>query len=341
MNNEWQAFLEKNGARCENGLISDFGHPAEELVAARDATVIAPLAHLALFECAGEDAKSFLHNQLTSDVNHLETASAQHSAWCSAKGRMLASFVLYRRENAYRALLYADLLAETLKRLQIYVLRSKVKLLPLSGDHVLIGLSGAKAVAALEAVGLTPPANPLETTEFSGGTLIRLDARRFILTVESAQAAACWQALCSSPASPVPVGTAAWQWLDIQAGTPWISAATREEFVPQMVNFDKIGGVSFRKGCYPGQEVVARAHHLGRVKRHLYRLHVDGPITAGQSLTAPGNAELAGGKIVNAAPSPAGGYDALAVIKEDFVDNGTALVELPGVRILSLVSLGD
>ena len=113
MNNEWQAFLEKNGARCENGLISDFGHPAEELAAARDATVIAPLAHLALFECAGEDAKSFLHNQLTSDVNHLEAASAQHAAWCSAKGRMLASFVLYRQATAYRALLSADLLAET------------------------------------------------------------------------------------------------------------------------------------------------------------------------------------------------------------------------------------
>lgn len=328
MNPDWQAFLEQHGAY------------AEERCAAPDATLIAPLSHLALFECTGEDAKSFLHNQFTSDVNHLESATAQYSGWCSPKGRMLASFLLYRQENGYRALLSADLLAETLKRLQIYVLRSKVKLTPLANEYALIGLAGPQAVAALAACGLTPPDKPLQTTEFSGGTLIRLDDRRFILALEAAQAVACWQALCATPARPVPVSAPFWQWLDIQAGIPWISAATREEFVPQMVNFDGIGGVSFRKGCYPGQEVVARTHHLGRVKRHLYRLTVDGPIAAGGQLTASDDAALSAGMIVNAAPAPAGGYAALAVIKEDFFENSEMRLTLTDARIVSLAPLG-
>ena len=127
MNSSWQEFLGASGARFENGTLADFGQPDAELLAARDTTVIAPLAHLALLEFSGDDAKSFLHNQVTSDVNHLEADAAQYSAWCSAKGRMLASFLLYRHAGAYRALLSADLREDVHKGLQKYVLRAKVK----------------------------------------------------------------------------------------------------------------------------------------------------------------------------------------------------------------------
>ena len=146
MNSNWQEFLSAFGARIEqnehagHALVSDFGDfPAEQL-AAREATVIAPLVHLGLLECAGEDAKSFLQNQLTSNINHLEADAAQLSAWCTAKGRMLASFYVFRNGADYRTLLSADRLAEIQKRLQIYVLRSKVKIADLSNAYEMIGV---------------------------------------------------------------------------------------------------------------------------------------------------------------------------------------------------------
>ena len=142
MNARWLEFLNSSGACLAGGLIADFGDPVSEVIAARDATVLCPLTHLGLIECSGEDARDFLHNQLTTDINHLAPDAAQHTAWCTAKGRMFASFLLYREASAYRALLSADLVAAVHKRLQMYVLRSKVKIADLSESHCAIGLSG-------------------------------------------------------------------------------------------------------------------------------------------------------------------------------------------------------
>ena len=318
MNSIWQEFLGASGARIENGLVADFGEPAAELAAARDATIVAPLTHLGLLEWAGEDAKSFLHNQLTSDINHLPAASAQHSAWCTAKGRMQASFVLYRRGPDYRALLSSDLLLATQKRLQMFVLRSKVKIADLSAAHEVIGLSGPQAEAVLLGAALPVPATVMDSAEFADGAIVRLEQARFLLIVASEAAADCWTKLV---AKARPVGTPAWLWLDVQAGIPLTVAATKEAFIPQMVNFDKIGGVSFHKGCYPGQEIVARTQYLGKVKRHLYRIHAAHPVVAGASIFAPDSPEHPCGMVANAAPSPAGGYDALVVMQESFVES--------------------
>ena len=103
---------------------------------------------------------------------------------------------------------------------------------------------------------------------------------------------------------------------------PLITEATKEAFIPQMANFDQLGGVSFNKGCYPGQEIVARTKYLGKVKRHLYRAHADVPMKAGDWLCSMDSPETACGMIANAAPSPDGGFDALAVIQESFVESG-------------------
>ena len=319
MNSSWQVFLGASGAHIDNSLVADFGKLDQELLAARDATIVSPLAHLGLIECTGDDAKSFLHNQLTSDVNHLAEGSAQHSSWCTAKGRMLASFIFYRNGTDYRALLSADLLAATQKRLQIYVLRSKVKLTDLSTSHEFIGLSGPQAETALAKASLPNPAKPMDAQAFANGTVIRLDENRLIIIVAAAAAAELWQALATTAR---PVGTSAWHWLDIRAGIPLITEATKEAFVPQMANFDKIGGVSFHKGCYPGQEVVARTHYLGKVKRHLYRFHSAVAMQAGDVLCSAASPEAACGTIANAAPSPEGGYDALGVVQESFVEAG-------------------
>ncbi|MFT3850442.1 MAG: folate-binding protein YgfZ [Propionivibrio sp.] len=323
MNANWHEFLGANGARIDNGLVADFGDLPAELASARDATVVAPLVHLALLECSGEDAKSFLHNQLTSDVNHLAPDTAQHAAWCTAKGRMQASFLHYRTGGTYRLLLSADLLAATQKRLQMFVLRSKVKIADLTGDNEFIGLSGPNAEAALTGAGLPVPGTLLASATFGDGTIIRLDASRFVLVCSSTSAPELWRRLLTLAK---PAGTPVWRWLDVNAGIPLITEATKEAFVPQMADFDKIGGVSFHKGCYPGQEIVARTQYLGKVKRHLYRIHSDAPVAAGISIYAPDSPEHPCGMIANAAPSPDGGYDALAVIQENFV-------ELPGLSL--------
>ena len=341
MNANWQEFLGSTGARIENGLVNNFGDLSAELASSRDATIVAPLVHLALIDCTGEDAKSFLHNQLTSDVSHLAPDSAQHSAWCTAKGRMQASFILHRAGQSYRALLSSDLLTATLKRLQMFVLRSKVKLADLTDTHEIIGIAGPKAEANLLAAGLPAPGQALACESFADGTVIRLDAVRFVLIASSAAAPELWRRLS---AVAKPVGTPVWQWLDIQAGIPLITEATKEAFVPQMANFDKIGGVSFHKGCYPGQEIVARTQYLGKIKRHLYRIHADLPVAAGTSIFSPESPEHPCGMVANAAPSPDGGYDALAVIQESFVElPGLSLGESggPGFSVLAIVEYAE
>lgn len=327
MNSIWQEFLSATGARIDGGMVADFGDLAAELASARDATIISPLAHLGLLECAGDDTRTFLHNQLTSDINHMASGAAQHSAWCSAKGRMQASFLLYRHGASYRALLSSDLLAGIQERLQMFVLRSKVKIADLSGTHESIGLSGAQSEVTLQNAGLPAPIRLMESGDFAHGTVIRLESSRFIIVATSEASPELWTKLAVGAR---PVGTSVWDWLDIQAGAPRIVEATKEAFVPQMVNFDKIGGISFHKGCYPGQEIIARTQYLGKVKRHLYRIHTANPIDAGASIFAPENPDHPCGMVANVAPSPAGGYDALAVIQENFVGATDLALGMPG-----------
>lgn len=326
-NSPWQEFLDASGACTNDGIVTDFGDPAAERLATRDGTIIAPLAHLGLIECNGPEAKNFLHNQVTSDINHLSADAAQHSAWCSAKGRMLASFLLFRNGDDYQLQMAADLVPTIEKRLRMFVLRSKVKVVDLSANFRFFGLSGPQAEAVLLSAGLPAPAKALDTLGFAGGKVIRLDATRFEIVVATDGAVDCWKTLA---AGARPVGTPAWHWLDVQSGIPLITKATSEEFVPQMANFDQLGGVSFHKGCYPGQEVVARTQYLGKVKRHLYRVASAAPMAAGQSIFSPENPEHSCGMVSNAAPSPDGGYAGLAVIQENFVTAGDLELGAPG-----------
>lgn len=323
MNPNWRSFLESaeavfSGESTETHVeIHSFGDAAGELQAAARQTVVVPLTHLALIEAVGEEAKSFLHNQFTSDVNHLQNGQAQHAGWCSARGRMQASFVLWHEGGSYRLALAADLLEATLKRLQMFILRTKVKLAA-QNDHVLLGLSGVQAGEALADAGLPAPAAPMDVIAGNGCTVLRLDAERCIIAAPIAAAPGLWQKLTVKAR---PAGTPAWRWLDVRAAFPLVTLATKEEFVPQMADFEKIGGVSFHKGCYPGQEVVSRTQYLGKVKRHLYRLSGNTPLQAGDELFSPDNLDQASGKVMSAAPAPDGGFAALAVIQSNFAAN--------------------
>lgn len=320
MNPTWRSSLEAAGAVFDSATpdVVDFGDSAVELKAAQTATVLVPLIHLGLIECSGEDAKSFLHNQLTSDINHLGAEQAQHSAWCTAKGRMLASFVVWNEGDTYRLSMAAELVEPVLKRLQMFVLRAKVKLANLSASHVLLGLAGSQAGSALADACLPMPETPLSSIAAGENRVIRLDADRFLVIATIDSGAGLWKQLS---AIARPAGVPVWRWLDVRAALPLVTGATREEFVPQMADFEKIGGVSFHKGCYPGQEVVARTQYLGKVKRHLYRLISTTPLNAGDDLHSPANPDQACGKVVTAAPSPTGGFEALAVVQSNFAED--------------------
>jgi len=332
MNLTWKDFLLTTGARWANGVAADFGDPAGELAAAgTTTTIIAPLAHLGLLAVHGSDAPAFLHNQLTSDVKHLPPNAAQHSAWCSAKGRMLASFLTFRTADSFLLQLAADLAPAIAQRLQMFVLRSQVVVADRSADYVLLGLAGAQCRAALAASGLPTPEAALSTLASAAGLVICLAPERYEVVVDLAAAPALWSQLA---AHARPVGTPVWQWLDIRAGVPLITRRTSEEFVPQMADFERLGGVSFHKGCYPGQEVVARTQYLGKVKRHLYRVHAATAIDIGQAIFARDAPDRPCGTIANAAPAPTGGYEALAVIQENCALSGAlALAAADGPRV--------
>ncbi|SBT04067.1 Folate-binding protein YgfZ [Candidatus Accumulibacter aalborgensis] len=338
MNSIWQEFLGASGARIDHGLVMDFGDAAAELAAARDATIVSPLTHLGLIDVAGPDGKDFLHHQLTSDVNHLAADAAQHSAWCSAKGRMLASFLIFRSGPDYHLQLAADLLPAMHRRLQMFILRSKVTVADQSGCRELVGLSGPQAEMALQTASLPIPAGLLSTAAFAEGVVIRLDNSRFEIAIDSDAATRLWPDLQSHAR---PAGTAVWQWLDIQAGIPLITAQTKEEFVPQMADFERLGAVSFHKGCYPGQEIIARTQYLGKVKRHLYRAHSASPMAAGNAIFSPANPDHPCGMVANAAPAPTGGYDALVVVQENFVAAGDLELASPGGPRIDLRSLSS
>ncbi|MGC1519092.1 MAG: folate-binding protein, partial [Azonexus sp.] len=149
-------------------------------------------------------------------------------------------------------------------------------------------------------------------------SVLGLEANRYVVAVKQEAIVDLWSKLALKAH---PAGLPAWRWLDVQAGFPLVSAATKEEFVPQMADFEKLGGISFHKGCYPGQEIVARTQYLGKVKRHLYRVRSDQSLEAGTDLHSPDNPDQACGMIVSGAPSPAGGYEALAVVQSNFAGN--------------------
>ena len=320
MNPNWHSFLESADAVIDTASseILHFGDASGELKAAQKQTILVPLTHLGLLSASGEDAKTFLHSQFTSDINHLAADQAQHSAWCTAKGRMQASFLIWHAGNEFRLALAADLQEAAQKRLQMFVLRAKVKLASLNDTHVLLGLAGPQAAEVLSDAGLPCPAAAMTSANQNDSEIVMLDADRYLVSVPLAMAAGLWQKLSVKAR---PAGLPAWRWLDVQSGFPLVTLATKEEFVPQMADFEKLGGVSFQKGCYPGQEIVARTQYLGKVKRHLYRISSEHALHAGDDLHSPDNPDQACGMVISSAPSPAGGFEALAVVQSNFADN--------------------
>lgn len=339
------ARLDVAGARRPEAgrAVSDFGDARAEAAAVADAagTVVAPLTHLAVLDASGADVASFLHNQMTNDINHLAPEQWLRAAWCSAKGRMYTTFTIWRGADAgtYRLRFSADQMAFIKKRLAMFVLRAKVTLTDRSDDTAVFGLAGARAAELVADLGLAVP-EVGKTTAGAVGEALRIDAARFELAVPADQAAATWDRLA---AAARPVGAQAWHLLDVRAGVPHLSAATQEAFVPQMANFERIGGVSFHKGCYPGQEIVARTQYLGKVKRHMYQTAAATDLAPGAELFSSALPDQSCGQVVMSAPSPEGGFEVLAVIQENALgapvhSGGEAPVELVSPRLPAYMS---
>ena len=276
---------------------------------------MADLSHFALVRAAGPDAEGFLQGQLSNDIRQVSATRSQLSAYCNPKGRMLAVFLIARRNEDYCLQLPGSLAEGTLKRLRMFILRAKVTLEPVDPGLVLAGLSGPGAEKLVrEALGAVPQ-NPYDCLTIDPVTVIRLPGPhpRFELMAPVERMPALWQQFVSGHARPV--GAGPWTWLDIQAAIPIVLPGTVEEFVPQMANLDAVNGVSFTKGCYPGQEIVARMHYLGRLKQRMVLAHVDidSPPTPGTPLYSPDLPGQSAGSVVAAEPSPTGGCDLLAV----------------------------
>ena len=286
----------------------------------------------------GADAVAYLHGQLSSDVESLRAGEGQYWSYNSPQGRMLANGALWRvpsgtPDDGFVMLLAADLVDAISKRLATFVLRSKVVIEDASERHALIGLGGAGcADAARDAFGVAPaPSTCVALGE--SATAFALPDRRIVIVASTAKAPIV-QAALARHASVVDAD--GWRLLGIAAGVPWVGAATSELFVPQAVNWDLLGGVSFRKGCYPGQEIVARLQYLGRVKERLFAFRTDALDAApGTRLYSPAfGSDQACATVVNAAADPAGGIALLAVVQLAAVAAGDlALGNAGGPRV--------
>ena len=286
---------------------------------------ISHLSDPGVIRVSGEDARHFLHNQLTNDIDNLGADDARLAGYCSPKGRLLASLLSWPADDAILLMLPKSLLSGFQKRLQMFVLRSKVKLEDISDSLAVVGVG----VVSANDDGLLPE-SPFRSKSFTGGRLIRVtDAgglRRALWIGPADQREAL---LAKLPAGLLQQPEAHWRWLDIQAGIPQILEATREQFVPQMVNFELIGGVNFRKGCYPGQEIVARSQYLGKLKRRTLLASVDvtdlAAAAPGTEVFSEADPDQPCGMIVNAERSPEGRVDCLVEIKMDAIDSAVHL----------------
>lgn len=271
-------------------------------------TRIAKLEHYGLLHAAGADARAFLHAQLTNDLEHLAPGQARYAGWCSAKGRLLATFLVVPHADGFLLQLSRDLVPVVLKRLSMFILRSKVKLTDASGQWTQYGVWAPDAV------------EPLAVSERDGAISVGIDAgRRLVLAAEG-------HFSTDAPAED-------WMLAEIRAGRPLIEQPTQDQFVPQMVNLELAGGVDFRKGCYPGQEVVARAQYRGAVKRRMVRLR-GAALKAGQELYSDDAPSQPSGMVVNAA-----GDESLAVLQISALESKSPIRPQPQGAALEVLSL--
>ncbi len=274
---------------------------------------VAQLSHLGVIQVEGDDAAKFIHGQLSQDFSLLDLHSARLAAFCSPKGRMLASFIGFKRPSGEILLVCSkDLLPATLKRLSMFVLRAKARLSDASDAFTLYGLAGS-AIKNIATNGQSTWAK----ADFDACTSVNLYPADGV-------ARQLWVAPSDQSG---PTGAAMplerWQWGEVRSAVATLSAPVVEAFVPQMLNYESVGGVNFKKGCYPGQEVVARSQFRGTLKRRAFLVHADAAMGTGMEIYAATDSEQPVATVVQAAPAPGGGFDAIISAQLSAVESGS------------------
>jgi tRNA-modifying protein YgfZ len=276
--------------------------------------VLCDLSHLGLLEISGADAVTFLQGQVTNDVKLLAGTNAHYTAYCNPKGRMLALFLAFAHYDHLHLQLNRELLEPVMKRLKMYVMRSKVEIKDVSDSISKFGLNGPQAASMLESVFSSIPSEDYELVTLDNGAILKLPSTngnaRFEIFSDASNAPLIWEVLknnCQVVEKPY------WELLEIQAGIPDVTLATQEQFVPQMLNLDILNGINFKKGCYTGQEIVARTHYLGSVKRRTYLAETAKEAAPGGKVTDAALSEV--GQIVRVAPNLNGSFDMLVELR--------------------------
>ncbi len=295
---------------------ADFAH-------LRAGPVLSRLDDLGVLQLEGPDSESFLQSQCTADIAAMSLTSWQLAGYCTAKGRLLAIFEAWRWHAGLRLLLPSELAESSLARLSKFVLRAKVRLSDVSASWAILGICGPGSAEALMHAGVPVPDQPWQCHEIEDdGRIARVpagpgSAERMLLFVP-AERLDIWLRRLPLVAQ---VGKGIWWWTQVDAAIPAVFEATRELFVPQAVNLEVLGAVSFRKGCYPGQEVVARSQYKGKLRRRLALAHA--PQMGAVSDIFHSNETDPVGRVVLAAEAPDGGWDLLFECPTDLTEYGS------------------
>lgn len=319
MGDEWAGILESAGVNGGGGVRDA---DAKVVIDRTDCAQLSDLTVLSVLDVCGEDAKTFLQGQLINDILKVSATRAQITGYCTPKGRLLALPIIVGIDNGFRLVLPQDIKDAFVKRLSMFIMRAKVTI----AERVDCACSGVIASEDGDLVSLGSllgalPAAAMDVASSAQGQVIRwhdmpgsVPRARYLLIGTKESQVSVWSAGRELPMA----NDALWRLGDIRAGLPSITSGVLEAFVPQMLNLQLIAGLSFTKGCYPGQEIVARMQYLGKLKRHMRRFTM--PLEDAQSAPAAGSmlatdGDADAGIVVDSVVNPAGDAEVLAVVK--------------------------
>ncbi len=335
MNTDWNIFL--------NGIDKNQQEQAADNLLSITGDTLCNLSQYGLIVVAGPDAAAFMQGQFTNDVMKVDAGHAQLNALCNNKGRMIANFMLFQYQQNYFISLHKSLLETTIARLQTYILSAQVAVQDVTEQLVHLGISGEAVTRKLDShlrtafdTSLSTDINAVCANE--DYIIIKSNdaGARYHIFADQEKAEKIWTVLGETAES---TGNNTWEYMNIQSGIPVIRDKSSEQFIPQMANMDLLDAVNFKKGCYTGQEIVARMHYLGKLKKRMYKIHIDSndtdqPPQPGDKVFAKdARAGQNTGMLVDAQINPKGGYDALAVLQIADAKSTLFLHDIDGMPI--------
>lgn len=311
---DWKTFLLSEGARIEDNIVQNFGDPQHEAKPALTDNIIVDLSNFAVMKIAGTDAATFLNSQFTSDMTQLSNGKVQLSAWCNPKGQVIANFIIVNPDDNYYLLLPQEMKDSIIRRLKMYVLRAEVTIEDCYDSMQCMGLK-ITDIEQMEDItiadSLTESTHAIRQNDLVLFSL-PVNRKRKIIFGPMDALRNVWLQLSKKCTH---TGSQYWQLYDVLDGLPWIQAETTETYLPQLLNLDHLQGLSFDKGCFPGQEVIARLHYRGKYKQRLFiaNINTESVIKPGTKIyTESGNQNI--GTIINSVNHPIEVQYALAIL---------------------------